>query len=109
MTITDFATAVRAVAAGRPDHVQASCRYVQGDVPHCLIGHALAQLGVPLSDLADADTRMELNTAMDLMREVLPDVPLRTRLWANAVQRHADVGATWGQAVQHADEELPSA
>lgn len=105
--------AIRAVAAENPDKVYAlpdhmepmyegACNYVHTAPddeaklsPGCLIGSALHRLGVPLETLA----KVEGSAAGSAIAELLPQITVGTRVYANNVQMWQDDGRTWGQAV----------
>lgn len=110
---------VRRLAAERPDFVYEKqttdewasgvCLYVhqdeqQGLVAGCLIGHALANLGVPLESLREFDRSGDDTSADALLPKF--GVSGTVTLWAMHAQLEQDEGQPWGRAVKLADEQV---
>lgn len=88
---------LRELAAEQPDRTS-ECLYVTTNVlgprqPECIVGHALADLGVPLDALAGVDG-FHVGTLYGISNE-FP--------FARRVQSWQDAGFTWSQAVDLAD------
>lgn len=111
---------VRRLAAERPDFVyekqatdewwaSGACLYVhqdehQGLVAGCLIGHALANLGVPLELLSEFDRSGDDTSADALLPKF--GVSGTVTLWAMQAQLEQDEGQPWGRAVELADGQV---
>lgn len=91
---------IRRLAQRFPEQ-EAECRYVgKDDRPCCIGGRALANLGVPLSLLIQAE-----GTALDTVMSRLRITATQwQRSWARSTQAHQDNGMTWGRAVSTADD-----
>lgn len=110
-----FVRAVVDIASGNPGFVytphliggSSKCVYVaitgaygeQG--ADCLIGRALFVAGVPVSELAELDTRDQA-AAFDVLDEF--GLPRHVIRWAGQVQNYQDAGIPWGSAVSEAGE-----
>lgn len=77
----------------------ASCYYVHGDVPGCLVGNALHRLGVPLWALEARELRGAYSVAKEVI-DVTDDRGTYTML--GSVQDAQDNGAMWGDALAYA-------
>jgi hypothetical protein len=77
----------------------ASCYYVHGDKPGCLVGNALHRLGVPLSALEAHEMRGAYSVAKELI-DVTDSSSTFTML--AEVQDSQDNGAMWGDALAYA-------
>lgn len=90
---------IRRLAQRFPDQT-AECKYVgKDDRPHCIGGRALANLGVPLGILIQAEGTA-LDTAMSRLRITATH---KQRGWCRAVQAYQDEGKPWAAAVQMSD------
>jgi len=111
LTLTErdqqFIDAIRAVVAeAGPAHVYdriGSCRYVRDGKPDCLIGRALARIGVSVERLADN----EGTGAYEVMDSLggFSHVVMKAAESAQDVQ---DGGAPWGYALQRFERALTS-
>lgn len=90
---------IRRLAQRFPDQ-KAEGKYVgNDDRPHCIGGRALANLGVPLGLLIQAEGTA-LDTAMSRLRITATH---KQRGWCRAVQAYQDEGKPWAAAVQMAN------
>jgi hypothetical protein len=112
-TAIDVAREVRTLAAERPDHVyergsQTFCTYApnhpMGAPEACLIGQALARLGVPVSTLV-----CQKGTAGVLIYDMTGSHPMRADIcgWLDRVQAEQDDSVPWAEAVALADQCVP--
>ncbi|RIS87407.1 hypothetical protein [Mycobacteroides abscessus] len=90
---------IRRLAQRFPDQ-KAEGKYVgNDDRPHCIGGRALANLGVPLGLLIQAE-----GTTLDTMMSRLRiESTYRQRRWLRATQGNQDRGEVWHAAVNQAD------
>lgn len=90
---------IRRLAQRFPDQ-EAECKYVgKDDRPCCIGGRALANLGVPLGLLIQAE-----GTALDTVMSRLRITATQwQRSWARSAQANQDNGMVWGRAVSTAD------
>lgn len=93
----DIIAQIRKAAAEQPD-AQRECKYVLDGTPHCIVGVALHNLGVPLDFL---NTLVDAAVVLRLL-----DVP--STPWVERVQFETDLGATWKEAIDLADAVLNS-
>lgn len=94
------------------------CLYVVDGRPACLIGAALARLGVPVSVLRSEGDGEELDDCADGCEGPLPARPLLETLCADlpplladayqAAQDAQDKGRTWGEAYAETLAALPA-
>ena len=88
------------------DDGEATCHYVHGDQPGCLVGNVLHRLGVPLSvlELHEGGAAYEV---MGRIRESGQlDFDLGVRGAAEMAQNRQDAGYSWGYAMEAALGEL---
>lgn len=109
---------VREIAAERPDYVYKGkgggvgkpgrCVYVRDGQPSCLIGHALWGLGLIDATLEQRGSGQGFNTGdiHSLADTLKLDIDSDSLDWLSHAQYRQDVGNTWGDAVQLADEQL---
>ena len=108
VTTPALLNAIREVAAAeptkryqRPDPTSEKCYYFHDDQPGCIIGQALAKLGVePFPELESNKSSVE-----DLLHTIIPARELDAISHAQSSQ---DNGANWGDAVAHMDRRLLS-
>jgi hypothetical protein len=108
---------LRTVVAERPDYVYeapeelvtdgASCFYVHGDAPGCLVGQVLNRLGVPLTDME----RYEGTGAYSLLPHVVeltgdPDAADDVATALTEAQYQQDQGVTWSKALELATRRI---
>lgn len=80
------------------------CRYVVNGQPACLIGRALAALGVPVAALEN----VEGSAAWAALGELHPtSAPVGDA--ANLAQERQDTGATWGEALALFEQRIAAA
>ena len=121
-TIHDVIREVRALAAEQPDFVysaqperagydhQPECSYlgaVQGEEggKACIVGQALARLGVSRDDLLAVEGRGASAAILEQLGErQYRGIWSEQEQWLNMVQSHQDYGDTWSGAVESADE-----
>jgi hypothetical protein len=90
---------VRRLASEQPDRV-ASCVYVEwdrvaeADVPCCIVGAALVEMGVSTYELRQCNLS-GVATVLGVYRESVP--------WLCDVQSRQDEGCSWSRAVASAD------
>ena len=111
LTVSDLISKVRELAAASPD-----CRYrstngsssgccnnrgecTNGTVG-CIIGQAAAALGY---DWGDEPSREGVHL---FVNRVFRHTPRPQTYWLDLVQGQQDLGKTWGDAVQYADEQV---
>lgn len=121
MNDNELIQTIRDVAAERPDYVYEApehqeivgelCFYVHTDPETgdptecgCIIGHALNRLGIPLSLLA----RCEGKVAQIVLSFLFPELGTRALSFALRVQNNQDIGRTWSQSVEDANEAMES-
>lgn len=118
--------AVRDIARERPDFVYgsmyAACSYQIKGCPACIIGQALARIGVDVNVLMYLDTGGDLEDtkftspwsgdttvrslagAGSILLDYDPDIRIK---WLNSVQEDQDNDSSWGDAVRRADIRYP--
>lgn len=120
ITLLQLIEAIRQVAAGEPDFVYdtadrtASCDYAPNALNRCgcIVGEALALLGVPRERLARLDMMAAGNGQINSwgtrpLAGVLADLVEPDALysyWVILVQTAQDGGRSWAEAVAYADE-----
>ena len=88
------------------------CHYVYEGRPDCLVGRFLAESGVPLERLAEADNGKggagvcAGDLVTDLEEEGFLLVSDRALQALQAAQSSQDVGETWGTALRRAERRL---
>lgn len=99
---------VRRLVAEKPEYVYQQpfgmCVYVSGGCGSCLIGQALFNLG-----LIDASLERTIHngaTAFGLIEHLGLDIENTELVWLRNVQFAQDSHAPWGEAVNHADDEV---
>ena len=105
LTPETFLEALReCVAEAGEDYVyKGSCVYALGGKPSCLIGKALAKLGVPITTLEWMDEFGD--TSAKSMLPYLGVYNDKVRRMAYAAQTAQDTGFTWGFALREAIHE----
>jgi hypothetical protein len=106
---------LRQVVAGREDfvyHVGESerCLYMQGGEPSCVVGHALALAGIPLSEIAglDGGDDPEASVPAQDLSDVLESVAPAAAWLFGAAQEAQDAGQPWRVALAAAEERATS-
>ena len=109
---------VRRLAAEQPDFVyerpmvedehgrwveSSRCQYLHADGPGCIIGHAMAGIGVSVP------VTCEGKGVRDVLRFFGIDFTVDEGLFLATVQRAQDRGERWGYAIGEADAELEEA
>lgn len=119
-TVADVVTEVRKLAAERPDFNykaqpglepsdMGGCSYVGRDRydpegEGCIIGQALARLGVNHDDLVEREGNLASTAIQRLLGQVVTDVDdFDEDRWLDAVQGNQDAAHPWGIAVANAD------
>lgn len=110
---------LREIVAANPDNV-ATCAYFDkgGETPQCVVGHALARLGVTqihderydLYTLASAEGKTigDSGDLADDLRWSAAGVRApghKQRDWIATLQSHQDNGLTWAESLRRADED----
>ena len=105
---------VRSLAEKNPDFVynnpdpNRGCLYVYDGKPSCIVGHALANLGVEIEFLQHLDTAMDGGLGALEALQTYDDFEVDDKQAADLVslaQNFQDSGVPWGQAVEKAEEE----
>lgn len=119
-TATQVIEEVRRLAAEQPDFVYSGQEGAVGECSYfgcatdntsgqaCIVGQALANLNVDMSDLKrneDKGYGMDIGAALDVG---VVDIPYAEReaKWLGDVQYHQDRGESWAQAVELVDKAL---
>lgn len=109
-TTTELEAEVRKLAAEHPDNIYtkpnaqgAGCFYGKGTCTDgscgCIVGQALARLGVSVLEL---DVKL-IGYVPEVMSHLCISDPKKRQSWLFNVQRRQDLGKTWGEAVEWAD------
>ncbi|MEC4834397.1 hypothetical protein [Mycobacteroides chelonae] len=102
-TGADVVAEMRRLAAQFPEQM-AECKYVDSDDrPCCIVGRALANLGVPLTILK-ANESTSADTVMNRLRI---DATRRETAWARLAQGQQDCGVNWVKSIKYADDYAP--
>jgi hypothetical protein len=88
--------------ASETNETSVACFYVHGNTPGCIVGHVLARLGVPLSDLALVEGRGAYKVADWFLDITDPDGATDVEHVLSVVQMHQDRGDSWGSALEAA-------
>lgn len=97
-----LAQVVKDVAAGYPDHQPETvgCRYFdEFGTPSCIVGHALARLGVEPDPFLD-DGELNYETPVDELCDFVENDSHWSMEWLKCVQWWQDRGYLWSQAVE---------
>ena len=102
------------VAPEPPENGYKRCLYVRDGKPDCIVGQFLANLGVPVDRLTEADngTNLSGTPAGILLRELYAEGVVNFDLGVSAAlgtaQAWQDSGSTWGNSVESALSYLDS-
>ena len=111
---TEIEQEVRSIAEKNPDFVYERpdpngwCRYVYDGKPSCIVGHALANLGVELEFLQHLDTAIDGGVGALEALQTYDEFEIDDNQAADLislVQNLQDSGVPWGQAVEQAEGE----
>lgn len=108
----DLLLSMKRVVHGHEDDVynkisSVECLYYRNGHPSCLIGHVLADLGLPVKIAPDGTAAHLEGKAADLVLWDAYDVTdERALTLARNAQRVQDNGGTWGDAVTFAVEQV---
>ena len=89
------------VYESRNDDPRGECVYVRGGYPSCVVGHALAIAGFPLSSLEQYDTADD--SSARYLDEHFSVVTTEAAAVLEAAQRLQDKGKPWGEALKAAE------
>jgi hypothetical protein len=87
-----------------PGAADGNCVYSDGEVPRCIVGHALAEVGAPLDELANLEGTVAEFFGPDPVQATDLDIEM-TKGAVNAfakAQRIQDHAGTWGTALKEA-------
>lgn len=83
-----------------PGVEEASCKYVKGGEPSCLVGQVLARIGVDVEDLIELDELVDQRIGRIIDSGVLgAEVPKSVKYGLMTAQEKQDQGYTWGEAL----------
>ena len=102
--------AVRDLANANPEFIyeaknpsyRGQCFYVEDGKPSCIVGQALAKLGLTIDQLSLFDNEVTGDISAEAVGKVLGLNDI-TRTWLRDVQASQDAGLRWAAAVARAD------
>lgn len=112
LTIENIENEIRRIAAENPEYVYDEgdaaawgqrCYYVRNGCGSCIVGRALANLGVPIERLEEADSRNGSGVRASTLLTELTGKSLVAARWVQYVQDRQDKGVAWREAVAQAD------